>query len=639
MKLRACIVLAAWAAVFPGVTAAGEIPADIREMVKRAPGAHEFPQDDGLLLRQVIEITLDREGLVTRREETYLKMLTDQVNRAGWFDPRLDWNDARATLTVDQAYSIMTDGRVVQAQANSLVPNTDHAFEHAVPFAFMRQMTVAQVGVEHGGTTALAFTVRDRTPSGLPLWGALDLAAPFPILDQRLSISFPEGTAFSWAALFAELSPRVTTKDGMTTYAFDRRNVPPLVPQELAGSGYGTPRLVYSSARGWPAVRQFLERDFPPAPLSAAVTEKAREIAAGSLSAEEQVARLHSFVVDGIRTVAWPVAAFDYAVRSPEKVLEGSVGHPLEKAVLLAALLQAAGIEQSQGPVKILLAAPGGKIAPEVPSPVQFPEVWVSVGAGARAVFLDPAAPLAQRQRAHLTGRPLLFLDRAATGPLVWTALEGDLPHRAALRLSLRLEPSAGELAASGTADLDLGGVYHPSPGFDRTQDRLAPVARAVAAGVGNARVKELFPARLDPAGLAFRAVLEGGKLAVPDSGLVRVALPRPPGALSGENLQLWRARRNLPLIVAAPAREVTELALDLPSGYEVFAAPAATALKNAAGELQRSVKREERRLVVKTELTLAREVIEPGDYQALRELFAALEDPAAAGLWLRRKP
>lgn len=614
-----------------------DVPAEVLDMVRRAPGTREYPADDGLLLRQVIEITLDREGKVTRHEESYLKMLTDQVNRAGWFDPRLDWNDARAELTVDQAYSIMADGKIVQAQANSLVPNTDHALEEAVPFAFMRQMTVAQVGVEHGGTTVLAYTVKDRRPSGVPLWGSIDLGAAVPILDQRLRISVPEGTPFHWAGLFADLKPVITSQEGMTTYAFDRRDVPAFIPQEISSGKLGVPRLVFSTARGWPAVRQRVEQDVQAGLAKGGVSRQAEEIISGSLTDEEKIALLHTFVVEGIKTVSWPLSAFDYMVRSPEEVLNSSVGHPLEKAVLLAALLKAAALKNMSGPPLVLLAAAEPRIAGSVPAPVQFPDAWVAVGTGARVLMLDPTAPLSRRNRSHLIGIPLLLLDGASTAPQNWSALEGDLPHRAALRLTLKLEAGPAEMEVSGQADLDLSGGYNPLPGFDRSKDQIGGLARSLAGEVGNARIKEVFPGLLSPAGIAFRALMEGGSLSIPDSGLVRVPLPRPPGGLSGEHFQMWRGRRTLPLLLPAPAQEIVEMVLQLPSGFEPVGLPGTIRLQNKAGTLTRTVQHEAGKVTVRTELHLLKGLIEPEEYPDLRGLFAALDEDTAAAVWLRR--
>ena len=80
----------------------GAVPADIAG----APGAAAYPGDDGLFVRQVVAISLDDDGRVTRQVESALKVFGQWPIAHGFFDPSLGWNDARATLTVDEAKTV-----------------------------------------------------------------------------------------------------------------------------------------------------------------------------------------------------------------------------------------------------------------------------------------------------------------------------------------------------------------------------------------------------------------------------------------------------------------------------------------------------------------------------------------------------
>ena len=182
--LFAALMAAAIAATPTAAPAAGTIP----DWVREAPGREAFPEEDGLLVRRHLRFALDATGRVTRREETAVKMLQDWVSRHGLLDPRIDWNDARAEMRVVEARTYMADGTVVEARENSLVPNTAPPLEWAVSYSHMRQMVVAHVGAEHGSTSVLAYEVADRGPSGVPLWGVVDLARELPVLDDRIEI-------------------------------------------------------------------------------------------------------------------------------------------------------------------------------------------------------------------------------------------------------------------------------------------------------------------------------------------------------------------------------------------------------------------------------------------------------------------
>jgi len=625
--LLAAMTIAASLA-FPAASAEGA-----PDWVRNAPGRETRPDDDGLVLRQHLTLTLGADGRVVRRSETAVKMLAEWVSRHGYFDPRIDWNDSRSEMRVEQARTYMKDGTVRDAKENSLVPNTAPELQWAVPYAFMRQMVVSQVGVEHGSTLVLAYTVADRGPSGVPLWGTIDLRGDLEVLDQSVVIEVPEGVRLRWAAIRTRLALEVSARAGSESYAFRRRDVPAANLAELSSGRAGVERLVFSAAPSWEYVREWIEKRVESAIVpDAAVKAKAEEIAGGTALDVEKLARIHTFVVEGLETVSWPVAAFDYAVRPAGAVLGSSVGHPLEKGVLLSAMLRAVGLD-----AKIALAASEREIAADVPCLPQLDEVWVRVQVGPHAVWLDPSASSDRRNRSHLAGRAVLVLDGAARAPEVQPELD-PAANRASVRVELAFADAGKDLSLSGTADVDLGGLYNSLASFDRSKDRATPVASGVVSAFGGAKVKEVFTGQRSYELTAIRGTFEGGSLAAPPSGLFRLSLPRVPGGLAGRSLQIHRGRRTLPLVLPAPATEIVEVVVTLPDGIEVAVLPLDASISNAAGSLVRTVCRDGQKVTVRTQLTLAAPVVEPERYADLREVFAALESEGGRTLLLRRK-
>lgn len=611
---------------------AGAAPPANSEDILRAPGASAFPEDDGLFVRQWVEIELDAAGRVTRRVENAIKVFGQWPMSHGYFDPNLSWNDARATLKIDQARTYTADGRVVEAKANSLVANTAGALEKAPPYASLRQMTVAQVGVETNGTTVLGFTVADRQPSGVPLWGVLTLDGQMPMLDQRITFTVPGAVGLRWSGIDCRPTPETETLAGAVRIIFHRRNAPGVAVAEAPDGKTGVCRLAYSTAPDWAAVSRLLEERVRLALTSdPTVRSKALAVAAEAASAPDRIARVHAFVVDGIQTVRWPLDELDYAARPAAAVLESSVGHSLDKAVLLAAMLRALDFD-----AQVALAARAPGLPLDAPDPALLEDAWVVVNQGPDQQWLDPTAPLQQRNRNHLAGCAALILDGRGVGPVVLPGLDAKTNH-AALRADLTLEDGGGELRLKGALDLDLAGLYNPAPAFDRGQDQLAEIAGAAARTFGGAEAKDITVAWKSAQLIALHATLAGGtRPASRDGRPVKFVVPRPPGAIAADSLQLHRGRRTLPLPLPAPAEERASVTLDLPETVEVLSAPGEMRLENAVGALSRSVQREGRKLTITTVLTLKTPRVAPGEYADLRALFAALESDAGRTVLLR---
>ncbi len=631
--LRLSVLLPSLLALCLGGPALAAPPPDIL----MAPGADTYPDDDGIWVRKHLRFVLDPQGRVARDEEQALKMLTGHVTRQDMLDPRISWNDTRAELFVDEVVTWMVDGTEVRAQPNSMVPNTPGVMQWAVPYANIRELVVAHVGVEHGSTSLLRYRVVDRVATGLPFWGDVALRDFLPALSQQVVFEVPEGTELHYGVLGGELEPTVSNEGGLVSYVFKELGVPGV---NLSESHEGIPRLVWSAAADWGQVRSFLEGRVEPAMapgekggLGEAGAAKVEEILDGSLSSAERLARLHHFVADAVRTVDWPIRDFDYAVRPASQVLDSSIGHPLDKAVLLCAMLRQAGFESV-----VALASSQRSFLPLVPSPTPFDQVWVRVGQGPHFTWLDPVAHRDARNAYHLAGHPVLLLDGQASAPVLLPELSVD-GNRASLLASLELAVDGDQLLASGYADLDLSGRYNPLTDFDRGSDRLSGVAGGLGGFFGGGQ-SEVFVGTRSCKTTALRAQYADGQLQVPDSGLVRLDLPRPPGAISAEGLEMFRVARSLPISLPAPASEVAEIRILLPEGFEPVWTPADVELSNGLGSYVRTVQweEEEARLLVRSELTLLQPQVLPGAWPDLRALFSAMEGAHGDQVLLRRQ-
>lgn len=600
---------------------------------KPAPpqAAPAYPAEDGVMNVHDLSITVAPDGRVTRCETTEVTMYGPWVNARGYFDPTLTWNDRRATLNVDRAWTVRTDGSVIEAKANSLVENTAGELEWAVPYAHVRQMTVSQVGVDVGATTGLTYTVADRQPSALPLWGVREMDDGLRIAAQRFSVTLPADRRLQWSAPGCTLALDEKEEAGLRKYTLARAVAPVNVAEAVHGAGRC--RLAWSTAADWAAARAALETRVAPAlAADAALAKKALELAPEGLVDAERVARIHQFVAEGVRTVRWPLAVFDWEARPAADVLRSSVGHALDKAVLLGTLLRAAGYDAHVA----LVAAERGP-APATPAPDLLERVLVRVRHAGGVDWLDPAAPPAAHNPARLAGHAALVLDGAMVAPVVLQDAAGAA-NLAAVRVELKVEDTGRELRLAGKADLDLGGLYDPAGAFDREGERLMAPAHALAGAFGGAHAGELSIAEKGPRFAAFRTTLDGGTIKAAEAGRpVRLLLPRVPGAVTFEGLGAWRSVRTLPLVLPGPADERVEVVLALPDTLDVLAAPADVKVANAAGSFTRTVTKEGRRLTVKTRLVLALDHVTPQQYPDLRALLVAADAENGRTVLLKR--
>lgn len=240
-------------------------------------------------------------------------------------------------------------------------------------------------------------------------------------------------------------------------------------------------------------------------------------------------------------------------------------------------------------------------------------------------MWLDPTSPLESRNVFHLAGRKAMRLVEGQSEPFALPSLDPARNH-GSVRIELRLEESEGQVKLSGSADLDLGGLYNPIVGFDRGQDRQRAAVQGLVTSLGNATIRDVRTAEQTSDATSLRVDFEGGTLEDPGNGLFQLAIPRPPGAILGDSLQLHREKRTLPLVLGAPSRETVEIIVNLPEEWEPAYVPAPDAATNAVGSFERTVKREGARLELRLDLKLLERIVAPGAYADLRALMAQVE-------------
>ena len=202
----------------------------------------------------------------------------------------------------------------------------------------------------------------------------------------------------------------------------------------------------------------------------------------------------------------------------------------------------------------------------------------------------------------------------------------------------MALTVDGDSLAVAGTADVDLAFRYNPLAGFDRDGSRHRKVAVGVAGGFGGADADQVTVAQQGAELVSFRAEFSGGSIPVPDSGLVRLAIPRVPGAVTGADVDSFRGARTLPVRLPQGAgMERVDLTVTLPEGFELAFFPDELALANGAGSVRRSVTVDDDELSVTTLLVLEQDELPAASYPDLRALLDALETDSASTVLLRR--
>lgn len=591
-----------------------------------------YPGSDGVVLFDSLVITLDNENHIAKRRHRAVMLFTDNaINRYG--DPRILFNSATQELSVITARVYMRDGTIVDTRKNGVNQTTPFALDHAPDYADWQETVVTHVGIEKGCVAELHYVIRDKAPSPW-LSGVEIFSSEDPVQVRVLEIGGAGASNLKNASLngapaadkAADGIWRWTVRDMAGRTPFDGG----------AWEGDYFPVVCYSTAKGWDDALQQIATEIRDKSGSASffapiVSEATKDLRTG----EDKILAIHRLALDRVSSVRAPFGLFAAPPRDAQRIYESGYATPLERAVLLTAMLRAAGAEA--GPV---LATSGRSWPKGLGSDLAVPEMFNTAlvvvsagytnGNGTYAIepvprddelLLDPAAPFdhdllagsSEKAITRLNGRDaIIHHGGGARGS--WSSLD------------LVLKPGAdGGLTGSGTAVLT--GLFSPY--------YLMRGAGSEAEDFVKARVHALFngveltswnPQSLDRdrAEIAFVFTV---KLPEKKPGeRIYLAVPRPfEASLSGIDRVRPERSTMADAIMLGGGRLRVSCTIEPLKGWKIIAWPGQSSMKNDVGSADVSVESmPDGKKVCTRALTFDRELIPPADYAKLRALLLA---------------
>ena len=327
---------------------------------------------DAVVLYDSLVVTLGSDNHISKRRHRAVMLFTDNaINRYG--DPRILFNAATQDLTILAARVRMRDGRFVDAQKNALNRTTPFALDLAPDYVDWQETVVTLMGIEKGCVAELHYVIADRNPSPY-LSGVEVFSAEDPTEERVLAVKLPVRMRLKHAELNGGISAPDTSAAG--AWIWTVRNIPGRTPFDGGvWEGDYFPALCYSTASDWQTVLSQLDDRLAaaatPVPEAAALV---RDDMKGNLTGEAKALALHRLAIGAVTGVRAPFALLAAPPRDAGRIYDTGYANPLDRAVLLAAILRTAGFEP-----KFVLVSAGTNAVGDVPAPELFASIAVSV--------------------------------------------------------------------------------------------------------------------------------------------------------------------------------------------------------------------------------------------------------------------
>jgi hypothetical protein len=437
-------------------------------------------------------------------------------------------------------------------------------------------------------------------------------------------------------------------------------NIDPLAVKQLGRSGNGTVIYEWSSKN-----RDMLKKEdrlppdwtFKPAVLlscgdtdqyaelvektlitaagkNKAAKAKARALTKGLKTRTEKITALRDFADRTVREAGPGFSSLPLTAVTPaDQILAEGYGNTADRAVLLYALLDAAGLKP-----RFVLSSSlprSEKFSAPVINVLQrnfFDTVLVAVkGDKKGSVYLGDSGQYAHPGTLAHAGQPALDLK---TGELEMpqTDLSDAVENAFTFNVSTNGDVELTAMSIfSGTEFEKFHKQFAQLTPEDRRREHQGLLSRISqsAKASGDLQTSFTYPGQLRfAAGLPAYAVCDG----------TRMYFNLPEGL--GNLLNLKASRRDNPFYIEKPVRKTFLYAITLPAGWEPALIPESfrTELPAGAGVVEVSVSSAPGRIIIQQQAQLNAAIIPPGEYDKLLELNDRLTAPSGRAILLRKQ-
>ncbi len=592
---------------------------DLDDLWARAQAELDLSGEDAVLLLESLQVTLGADGTLATRVHRVV-WIGSSVGIRSYADLRVPWNTATSQLDVE-ILRTWRDGHwwpdAETISETAVVHTLPYAVNRAADYTAMRETMLLHDGVELPCIMETAYTI---TETGLP--GA-DGEFVMPRRDfstlTELQVTVPAAVALHYEMLNGVTESVVEENEGAVTTFWRMENLRPLLTPPTDAPAAYEPAVIWSTWSEWTALRDHWRTAFDEAAvLDEALTDSLQTWVEHAPSYWSRLQAVTDQVNRHVRGVHYPDRFWKFTPRSAVRTWDTAYGHPLDRAVLTAALLRAAGYEVTP----VFVGTGHSLVGPEIARLNGMGDLYLSIK-GDPAGLYDPDLGSLSGQ-APLIGLPIWRTDQ------FFEPFLGNSQWLNRLEVTMTLEPGDDD-HWQGSGQFHAAGIFCPQGDMagmdDGAHDYLAGVVGGVIDG---ANLERTNPEIFHQHQVIFGFGVDVEKPEPEASGRTRLIVGVPGHGLASRvgNIHLYEDVRKSPVMLAGPMEQLVKVRLNVGEA-DVAHLPESVSLVNDAGEFTVTSTKKDGWITVERVLKLTADSYPAEMWPQLRALLLEDADPA----------
>ena len=516
--------------------------------------------------------TLNADGSQKFRYKMELTLFTHTAMNGTYGESFIVYNPQYQELKINSSYTKQKDGTIIKTPDNAFVEVLPRNAADAPAYNHLKEMVVVHTGLELGATIYLDYTVTSK-PGYLPEVDIFEeLLQSSPVKEYTLTIVTPEVKELAYTLTNNPAKASVKRSGGTCTTSWTLRNLPASsrAPFVYVKNG-DVPFLAATTYASEGEALATLLKQFNPSG-DPQLTTLAESLTEGGKKDEDKLEAILEYTTNHIANNGLTLDQTGYRLRPADAVMSTAYGTEVEKANLLAGLLDGAGFKAE--PMATYQAYADKGLALKA-----VDQLFVSCMVNGE-LYLFSTSSTHRPQTVNFDRTPLFSLQ---TGKPVAIAVPQDYQIKS--DIAVRFKDGKVTTSTKESVGKEL------MPYFT----------------TGNSENEQTAPLKVE----------NGYATISPDAGYGFSHLPY--GYLNSQ--------RKENLLIPRPVNEVYTYTIECPENMELRTPETDKTIRNAAGSLTISVKKNGRTATVTRSLELNKQLYTPAEYKELRQLLTEWSD------------
>lgn len=517
--------------------------------------------------------TLNADGSQEFRYDMELTLFTHTAMNGTYGESFIVYNPQYQELKINSSYTKQKDGTIIKTPDNAFVEVLPRNAADAPAYNHLKEMVIVHTGLELGATIYLDYTVTSK-PGYLPEVDIFEeLLQSSPVKEYTLTIVIPEAKELAYTLTNNPAKASVKRSGGTCTTSWTLRNLPASsrAPFVYVKNG-DVPFLAATTYASEGEALATLLKQFNPSG-DPQLTTLAESLTEGEKKDEDKLEAILEYTTNHIANNGLTLDQTGYRLRPADAVISTAYGTEVEKANLLAGLLDGAGFKAE--PMATYQAYADKGLALKA-----VDQLFVSCMVNGE-LYLFSTSSTHRPQTVNFDRTPLFSLQ---TGKPVAIAVPQDYQIKS--DIAVRFKDGKVTTSTKESVGKEL------MPYFT----------------TGNSENEQTAPLKVE-------------------NGYATISLPDAEYGFSHLPYGYLNSQRKENLLIPRPVNEVYTYTIECPENMELRTPETDKTIRNAAGSLTISVKKNGRTATVTRSLELNKQLYTPAEYKELRQLLTEWSD------------